>query len=468
MTRAQIIQRMQEICDECERLARFPSLTAAQQRSLADLEAEFDRLDGDRLAMDVQASRTALDVARSLRGGGNLRTEDGAHREPDHRAPAGSRRARAAGVGEQRGRALDVLDSIERSSDHLGRGQLDTVATLVGGDDGDLAARYVRATGNPDYLRAFAALVRNPQLGSHEWTEPQRAAFAEVQSLQRALAVGSPSTGGVMLPLQLDPSIILSNGGTSNTSLRNVFTVKTVITDSWHGVTSAGVSAHWRPESGEADDDTPAVAEAVVPVHRGDAFIPASIEVTQDAPNFAAEMAKLLADGKERLEAQAFITGTGTGQPRGIVTAAVTAGKTVTSTLADTLAAGDVYKTKAALPPRWRANARWLMADPTVDAVRQMSADQTQPMLDGANLAGRPFTETSELDGVIDAGQSNYLAVFGDLRQYVVADRVGTSIELVPHLFGTNRRPLGQRGFFMFFRTGGDLVVPDSVRVLNV
>ena len=43
----------------------------------------------------------------------------------------------------------------------------------------------------------------------------------------------------------------------------------------------------------------------------------------------------------------------------------------------------------------------------------------------------------------------------------------GTTIELIPNLFGANRRPTGQRGFFMFFRTGGDLVIPDAVRVLN-
>ena len=65
-----------------------------------------------------------------------------------------------------------------------------------------------------------------------------------------------------------------------------------------------------------------------------------------DAVNFAAEMAKILTDAAERLQATAFITGTGVGQPTGIVTAA--------KTVADTLVIGDLYKTKRTLPVRWR------------------------------------------------------------------------------------------------------------------
>jgi HK97 family phage major capsid protein len=71
------------------------------------------------------------------------------------------------------------------------------------------------------------------------------------------------------------------------------------------------------------------------------------------------------------------------------------------------------------------------------------------------------------MDATIDASATKLLLAYGDLAQYVV-DRVGTTIDLVPHLFGANRRPTGQRGFFMWLRTGGDLVVPDAVRVLNV
>ena len=46
-----------------------------------------------------------------------------------------------------------------------------------------------------------------------------------------------------------------------------------------------------------------------------------SIEVGQDYPGFAAEMSRLLAEGYSELLVESFTTGTGTGQPTGIVTA---------------------------------------------------------------------------------------------------------------------------------------------------
>jgi hypothetical protein len=86
---------------------------------------------------------------------------------------------------------------------------------------------------------------------------------------------------------------------------------------------------------------------------------------------------------------------------------------------------------------------------------------------DFSALMMAPAYESSQLDGTVDAAQNNYILVYGDLKQYYCVDRVGATIELVPHLFGANRRPTGQRGLLLWFRTGGDLVNPDAVRVLN-
>ena len=58
--------------------------------------------------------------------------------------------------------------------------------------------------------------------------------------------------------------------------------------------------------------------------------------------------------------------------------------------------------------------------------------------------------------------------MLGDFSNgYVVADRVGTTIEFIPHLFGTSGRPTGQRGFYMFARVGADSVADGAFRCLN-
>lgn len=63
---------------------------------------------------------------------------------------------------------------------------------------------------------------------------------------------------------------------------------------------------------------------------------------------------------------------------------------------------------------------------------------------------------------------TNYPVVHGDWSQFVITDRVGSVIELVPHVVGPSRRPTGQRGFFCWFRTGSDVLAPNAFRVLRV
>ena len=45
-------------------------------------------------------------------------------------------------------------------------------------------------------------------------------------------------------------------------------------------------------------------------------------------------------------------------------------------------------------------------------------------------------------------------------------DLIRMQVELVPHLFGTNHRPTGQRGLYMIFRNSSKLVDANAARVL--
>jgi HK97 family phage major capsid protein len=72
------------------------------------------------------------------------------------------------------------------------------------------------------------------------------------------------------------------------------------------------------------------------------------------------------------------------------------------------------------------------------------------------------------MTGTITAAQNNRIAVVGDFSNYVIADRIGLTVEFIPHLFGTtNGRPKGQRGWFAYYRTGADSVNDAGFRMLN-
>lgn len=454
LSEAQLLRRLSDNTDELEKLLGHEKPTRAQEARMEQINAENRALQLRHVQMVASGAASGMVEL----GAGGLPRAD-------------AERAQPAG---ERGRALDVLARQEHTAEHLTRAMLNDVARSVEADKTDTFARWVVTAGDPDYLRAFHKIMRNPTMGQFEWDDAERAAFSRVQQLQRAMNL-TDAAGGYMVPFSLDPAIILTNAGTSNRALRQAFTVKTTATEAWHGVTSAGVTAEWKAEAAEVSDASPALGELSIPVHKGDAWVPFSFEVGMDASNFASEMAKLLADAKERLEAAAFIAGTGTGQPTGLITAAVAAGKTVATAAADTLAVADLYAVKAALPARWRDRAAWLASENIYDRIRQFATGTGPQSAFWADfgddrpsrLLGKPVYETSEMDGTIDAAATNYIAAYGDLKQYYVVDRVGTTIELVPHLFGANRRPTGERGFLMWFRTGGNLAVPDAVRVIN-
>jgi HK97 family phage major capsid protein len=88
-----------------------------------------------------------------------------------------------------------------------------------------------------------------------------------------------------------------------------------------------------------------------------------------------------------------------------------------------------------------------------------------------AELLGYPAYEASAMDGSWNAAATanNYIMVLGDFSSYVIVDRVGMSVELVPHLFATgNNRPSGQRGFWAWWRTGADSVDDGAFTLLDL
>lgn len=146
--------------------------------------------------------------------------------------------------------------------------------------------------------------------------------------------------------------------------------------------------------------------------------------------------------------AAAHATGTGSGQPTGIVTALTGGSSVVASATTDTFAEGDVYALLEALPARFRPRAQWIAALPTLNTIDQFETSNGARLFDtaGGTLLRKPIWECSGLDGTLTATQDNYIAVVGDWSHYVIADRIGTTIELIPNLMGSTSHRHGTGG----------------------
>jgi HK97 family phage major capsid protein len=328
-------------------------------------------------------------------------------------------------------------------------------------------ARHIIATGRPAYRSAWSKLVTQT---SPILTADEGRAVEEVRNME----ITTDNQGGFLMPFTLDPTIILTNNSAIN-PIRAHATVRTTATDNWQGVSSAGVTAAYGAEAAEVADGTPTLAQPTVAIHKAHAFVPFTLEAEDDLAGLAADITMMFGDAKERLEASSFTLGTGTAQPFGIVTAvAAVAGSRIASATADVYAVADVYALQNGLAARHRANAKWMAALPTINLTRAFGAAVGHAFLtDLAGgipplLLGQQLLENSEMDGVINAAADNDMVLYGDFAKYRIHDRIGLSIELIPHLFGANRRPTGERGWYARWRNGANVVDANAFRLLRV
>lgn len=350
-----------------------------------------------------------------------------------------------------------VDDKVSRLVDDQGK---ETLHNLLDMDNrhAPLIARHMLLTGSPEYHEQFREYVasRGTYVG-----EAMRAAMSLTDA-----------QGGYLVPFTLDPTIILTNAGAAN-PFRRIATIKTIATDTWNGVTSAGVTAEWTAEGAEAADASPTFAQPTITPKKADAWVFGSYEVLADS-GFASELGRLLADAKDRLEAAAFaVANTGATIPRGVVAAvaAVTA-SIVTAAATNAFAVGDVYNTSDALRPRDAAQASWVANKKIFSLTRRFDTSGGSSFW--ANLGmgvpnqllGQPIYEASSMTGVVSTGANVLLA--GNFAEYYIVDRVGMAVMYDPIVKGTNGRPTGQGGWFAFWRVGADVVDASAFRLLQL
>ncbi|AWZ23805.1 major capsid protein [Rhodococcus pyridinivorans] len=345
-----------------------------------------------------------------------------------------------------------------------------TCERVIGSGEG-IGAQWVRVAGDPVYSDAFAKLVADPR--GLDLTDRERAAVAAARQLSRAMSTGA-NTGGELVPVHLDPAVMITNGGNVN-PLRAISRVEQLAVGGvWRGVSSEGVTAEWLPEAAEAADASPDLGQPEVPVHKGTAFVPYSFELEHDGVDVLHNLQPLLVDAANNLTATAYTTGSGNGRPTGIVTAlAAAVPSVVISGTGEALTADQLVALQNALPPRWSALAQWAAGLPTWNSARgfeTVNGAVRFPEMAAGQLLGRPFHELSNMDSTIDPSTTgdNFVAIYGDFKQFLIVDRIGTTVELIPNLLGPNQRPTGQRGMLLYFRTGSDVLVPNAFRMLNI
>jgi HK97 family phage major capsid protein len=371
----------------------------------------------------------------------------------------------------------EALRAIERLGEVLSPDRADAMEREVRASEP--RAREFTVLSSDEYARAFQkVLTYGEARATLAMSGPEREAMTEAMraSEARALSEGTPSAGGFGVPTFLDPSIILTAQGSANNVMRLARKVDVTGSNVWKGVSSAGVTWSFDAEAAEVSDDSPTLAQPSVTVFMARGFIPYSIEVEQDYANFAGEMTVLLTEGYDELLSDKFTRGSGTGEPKGILTAlSANTNVRVTITTGGTIGSPDPYKVWGALPEKYRGRANWLMSVDVNNKIRQLGQVNvahafTVSLPEGAAdqlMNSGVYTSPYMPDSTTVATATNGLAVVGNWSNFVVARRSGMRVELVQTLFGlTSNNPTGQRGFFAYARIGSNSVNDLGFRLL--
>lgn len=474
-----------DVAAELNRLERFDTLTRAQQQRRDALLAELAELERVQRDADIAKIRSVMESgAGSVERGTPVNPHDGYDKD-SHTAPRSTEYMRrvpdpwaersepVTGSPAERARAMRdlALAAVEKTPDAKDSGRDRIVRALdeQHGEPMTKIARWARATSDPAYARAWSKIAVDPVGGHRGFTDVELRAFQAVQMEARAMSL-TDSAGGYLVPFQLDPTVLLTNDGDTGV-MRQICRTVIATGDTWSGISSAGITAEEYAEAAEVGDHSPTLAQPSIQVHRSSAFVPISIEAIEDEANVAQEVAKMLADALFRLDEEKFTTGTGSGEPWGVVTALTGTGSEVNQT-GSTLDAADWIAVQNALPPRFQANASWIthLVSMNVARATPIATGLDSPMLkEGAppTILGKPVYENDYMDSSVTGSASDYLTVYGDFSNMVIADRVGMTIEFIPHLVGSNRRPTGQRGWFAYRRRGADVVVDNAFRMLD-
>jgi HK97 family phage major capsid protein len=371
-----------------------------------------------------------------------------------------------------------ALRSLDAYSDAFSTRALDRVEHIV--RDDSFAAREIAAHSDPAYASAFHKVVTLGEMqASVMMSDLERGALHESFTARhaRAQAESSGPVGQYAIPVQIDPSLILVDQESPNPIRMLARTVETN-TSAWKGVSSVGAKWSFDAEGSEVSDDgLYSIQQPSVTVFTARGFIPATIEIMQDWPGFSAEMARILSAGYDELLAEKFAAGSGVGEPRGILTALAASSPTsvVTSSTDGAFSSTDIYNVWQSLPAKYQQRASWVMDVTVADQIRQFGTYSnshafTVNLPAGAidSLLGRPVYADPYMPSFnTTTGVSARLCV-GAWDNYVIANRSGLAIELVPHLVSTtNARPTGSRGWFSFARIGANTSNDAGFRMLS-
>jgi HK97 family phage major capsid protein len=288
----------------------------------------------------------------------------------------------------------------------------------------------------------------------------------------KALSITSDPDGGYLVSPAMSDQMTTIIFETS--PIRQLASVQTISTDSLDVLDDKDQAAgNWTGETQpRADTNTPQLGKRNIPVHELSARPKITQKLIDDAAvDVEAWLSQKVADIFARKQNTAFVSGSGSNQPRGFLTYAAGTSwgqiEQVNSGTAGEVTPSGLIALYYSLKSEYARNATFLMNRSVVQKVRELK-DGTgqylwQPGLQAGQpdlLLGAPVMMASDMPA---AGAGTLSVALGDFRRgYQIVDRAGIR---------TLRDPFTEKPFVLFYstvRTGGDVLNFEAIKLLKL
>jgi len=184
--------------------------------------------------------------------------------------------------------------------------------------------------------------------------------------------------------------------------------------------------------------------------------VPATL-LTDNAVNLEARLGELLGERIGRSQSAYFTTGTGTSQPKGIVTAAASG---ATAAAANAVAYADLVNLQASVDAAYDSECSWMAHQATIAQIKGLVDSQGRPLWTVGiapgtpdTILGKPFTINNDMSKT-SSGTTQKFLLYGALGKYMIRDVA----EIVIQRLNERYAEYNQVGFVAWLRSDGNLL----------
>lgn len=274
------------------------------------------------------------------------------------------------------------------------------------------------------------------------------------------LQEGVDADGGYLVPEEYDHRLIktLKDGNI----MRHLGHIITTSGEHKINIAATEPAAAWIEEGGALQFSDATFSQILLDAHKLHVAIKVTEELLYDnAFNLENYIIEEFGKALSNAEEDAFLNGTGVGQPLGLF--AATGGGQVAGTLTAALKADDLFDLVYALKRPYRKNAAFIMNDRTIALVRKFKDSNGAYIWQPSYQAGEPDKILGYNVYTSEYAPEDAIA-FGDYSYYNIGDRGTRSFKQLTELFAGN----GMIGFVAKERVDGKLILPEAVQILKL